>query len=218
MLWGLGTSFLLIFAFLVQNWQRARLTEVKELKPNCLLTRHPLVFISGKRSLFYFLAYWNEIPHWLASHGYEVFHLPLPWKNSRKRKQSLQNFLTQKSASGERFHLFLDQSSYNIVKALLQSQDFSCLASVTLIGKETSTEAALAPQSTMPIEELELPSSDHKKPVFWLLHLLWTSQSLSLSQLGWKMARSQGDYLLERIQFLAERDLLQKQRSPRLES
>lgn len=216
MLWGFSFSFILIFAFLVQNWRRSQVSEVKELIPNCLLTRAPLVFIPGKRSLFYFLAYWNEIPHWLASHGYEVFLMPLPWSNDKKRMQAFRKFLAMKSQNKEFFHLFLDQSSLAMVKTLLSQESFDCLVSVTLVGTSLSTDKNPFARPSIPIEEMEMPGTNSKTPLFWLLHLFWTSQVQSLAHLGWKMTGSQGQALLERAQFLAERDLLQNQRSPNL--
>lgn len=218
MILSLVTSCLLIFAFFAHNWQRARLTEVKDLKPNCLLTRYPLLFIPGQRSLFYFLAYWNQIPHWLASHGYEVFLISLPWRNKERRKQALHRLLTQKSAENARFHLFLDLSSLDIVKALLEENDFACLASVTLVGREDSQSQSLSARLAIPIEELELPAVKSRTPLFWFLHMIWTSQKISLNHLGWNNPGGQADFFIERARFLAERDLLQKQSSPRLEA
>lgn len=218
MLWGIGFSLAVIFAFVFSNWKRSQPKPVAELKPNCLLTTHPLVFITGQRSLFYFLAYWNEIPHWLASHGYEVFHFHLPWKKQQQERILLQ-FLLQKSRSQGRFHLFVDQSSLSIIKSLLEKHDFDCLASVTLVGHEQDSDITLKPRLSIPIEEIQLPeSSNQKKPIFWTLHQLWTTQEQSISQLGWNLTREQGYVLLDRTQFLAERDLLQGQRSPTLEA
>lgn len=216
MIWGLTAGTILILTFLALNWKRARLDEVKELIPNCLLTTYPLVFVPGHRSLFYFLAYWNQIPHWLASHGYEVFHLPMPWKGSEKRKQALAKFLKEKSQSGEVFHLFIDESSLPEMTALLEDESYDCLASVTLIGQHRPTAHLLKPRLRHAIEELELPMTAKGTPVFWRLHQLWTLQTISLSQLGWKLDRPQGEEILKRAQFLAERDLIQRPRSPNL--
>lgn len=45
------------------------------LRPNCLLTRHPLVFLDGSASLFRLFDHWNNIPTFLREHGYEVLVL-----------------------------------------------------------------------------------------------------------------------------------------------
>lgn len=218
MLWGFFSSLVLVFAFCAHNWRRSRLREVKELKPNCLLTASPLVFVTGKRSLFYFLAYWNQIPHWLASHGYEVYNLNLPWMNEGKRRRELQAFFQQQSKTRQKIHLFIDQSTLSEVISLLKFQDYDCLASVTFIG----ANGKIPPfRLALPIAELELPESAMTHiPLFWRLHASWTFQPAkkSLHQLGWKLSPEQGHCLLDRVTFLAERDLLQGVRSPNLEA
>ncbi len=218
MFWGLAASLLLIASLILQNWKRSRLQVVEDLVPNRLLTRYPLLFIPGKRSLFYFLGYWNQIPHWLASHGYEVFHFALPWKNTAQRKNQLHRFLMKKSQSGEHFHLFLDSSSFREISHLLENHSYDCLASVTLIGERHGESFTLSSRLSQPIEELQLPENQSARPFFWILHQLSTAQKLPLSQLGWNLNRLQGELLLERTQFLAERDLLQRPRSPNLET
>lgn len=217
MFWGFAASLVLVLAFGWHNWRRSRLSEVKELKPNCLLTSAPLVFIPGKRSLFYFLAYWNQIPHWLASHGYEVYHLALPWMNEGRRRRDLHRFFEQQSKGRQKIHLFIDESSVREITSLLKTQDYECLASVTLIGPGGKIPPF---RLALPISELELPLPEKPKtPLFWKLHASWTFQSSkhSLHQLGWRLSRRQGDLLLDRVQFLAERDLLQGSTSPNLE-
>lgn len=221
MLWSGVGGLLALLAFFLHNWKRAQLREVQELKLNCLLTSSPLVFIPGKRSVFYFMAYWNEIPHWLASHGYDVFTLPLPWKNPKRRLEALETFFRRQSEAKEKIHLFIDSSSLDEITSLLEKADPSCLSSVTLVGKNLEKNLNLSPRCSIAIEETELPEeSSSASPLFWLLHRIWTLQfqKVSLSQLGWKLSRLQGDFLLERVQFLAERDLLRKQASPNLKS
>jgi hypothetical protein len=55
MLWGFAAGLLLLGALVLTNLRRAHHTPHFDLKPNVLLTRYPLVFVSGHRSLFYFL-------------------------------------------------------------------------------------------------------------------------------------------------------------------
>jgi hypothetical protein len=214
---GLG----LLFALAVHNWRRSQLQIVEELKPNCLLTHSPLVFVTGKRSLFYFLAYWNQIPHYLASHGYEVFNLNLPWMNEARRRRDLHAFLTEQSKLNSKIHLFLDASSLREVTYLLKKQDYDCLASVTLIGER----GHLPPfRLALPIAELELGKvqtetlKQNKIPLFWKMHAFWTFQKArpTWKHLGWQLNASEGHFLLDRVQFLAERDLLQRTSSSNL--
>ncbi|MEZ0392262.1 MAG: hypothetical protein ACAH59_08610, partial [Pseudobdellovibrionaceae bacterium] len=169
--------------------------------------------------LFYFLAYWNQIPHWLASHGYEVFHLSLPWIHEQRRRQTLHKFLQEKSESGALIHLFFDQSSLAMIKILLSQHRYSCLSSVTLVGQDLQAEPSLSSPFFTPIEELDIPTGHKfKTPFFWHFHQIWTSHWHSLHRLGWQLTNGQADLFLQRAQFLAERDLLQKQRSPTLET
>ena len=76
---AISSGILFLFAVLGLQWKlqtirRARLQDV-ELRPNCLLTRHPIIFVGSRRSLFRIFEPWNEIPGFLREHGYEVFVL-----------------------------------------------------------------------------------------------------------------------------------------------
>ncbi len=97
--------FLLGFA---TNFYRERRSYRINLKPNCLLTRHPLVFVTGPRSIFYFKKYWNAYPEILTEHGYEVFTLHLPWSGPA-RGTFLQNFLDEQNGLQKKFHFILDE-------------------------------------------------------------------------------------------------------------
>lgn len=87
-----------------------------ELRPNCLLTRSPIVFVTGRRSLLYFLNYWNEIPGFLREHGYEVRVCSLPWRDSANRFQTLSRFL---DSANRPVHLIADSTSRAEVEKLL---------------------------------------------------------------------------------------------------
>lgn len=87
-----------------------------ELRPNCLLTRSPIVFVTGRRSLLYFLNYWNEIPGFLREHGYEVRVCSLPWRGSANRFQTLSRFL---DSATRPVHLIADSTSRAEVEKLL---------------------------------------------------------------------------------------------------
>lgn len=213
----LGFSFLAL-CFL-GNYLRSFDHPIKELTPNCLLTRYPLVFIPGPRSLFYFLKYWNEIPHFLASHGFEVFSLNLPWRKSALRMQKLERFLQEKSSSPkERIHLFIDQSSAREVADLLKNQSFSCIASLTWIRTEADSDSFLTDLKglRLPMEDLvltphALATKTSSQALFWKMHLFSTGQGLEqrLQVRGFGLNDSFKHELLSRTQFIAERDLLQ---------
>lgn len=90
------------------NWQRAYRQIDFKLMPNCLMTQAPLVFVTGWRSPFYFLKYWNNIPHYLREHGYEVIELELPWRNSLLRAKELSTFLEASQRAELKFHFVFD--------------------------------------------------------------------------------------------------------------
>lgn len=91
---------------ITSNIKRRKRNFSFELTPNCLLTKWPILFVSGKRSLFYFSSYWNVYPEFLTEHGYEVYHLNLPWYNSEKRLQLFDQFLSKQQ--NRKFHFIVD--------------------------------------------------------------------------------------------------------------
>ncbi len=212
MLAGLILSFTTVCLILLHNLRRAKNIQKWELKPNCLMTRHPLVFLTGRRSLFYFLSYWNQIPHFLSQHGYDVTIISLNWNNTAVRsKQILQN-LVELERARKKVHLFIDQTTLAEIVLLLQRRDFESIASITLISRN----GKLPPyRLKVPVFELELTSDSSKAPWFWMFHSLLTfqfklkSEVDLLTHLGWQLKTENGYSILGRVQDLAERDLHQ---------
>lgn len=70
-----SASVLLMSALFQISQRRARALRFKglQLKPNVLLTRYPIAFLNGPRTVFRFLDHWNDIPVFLREHGYDVF-------------------------------------------------------------------------------------------------------------------------------------------------
>jgi hypothetical protein len=60
----------------------------KELRPNCLLTRYPICFMHGLKSIFHFRDYWHGIPEFLAAHGYDARELHASWRGPNKTRLS----------------------------------------------------------------------------------------------------------------------------------
>ena len=52
------------------------------LRPNCLMTRNPLVFITGPRSLFFYEKLGGTLQDFVAAHGYVVLNPVLPFRGS----------------------------------------------------------------------------------------------------------------------------------------
>lgn len=186
-----------------------------ELKPNCLLTRWPLLFVTGPRSLFYFSKYWNIYTVFLAEHGYEVFTLHLPWKNAEQRKERFRQFLEQQEKTQRRFHLVLDAPTMEEFSDLLASRRSLSVISITeLADVGTEDPRALSLKAyPIPKEVIEIPASSASL----LLELSYSlhrqsaknKKLASLNVLGanTKTALENSHRLLTRAQTLAEMDL-----------
>ena len=75
------------------------------LRPNCLLTKYPLVFISGPRSLFHYEKPGRDLQDFLAAHGYRVFSPILPFRSKALRFEMLRKWLEKQE--DQSFHFFL---------------------------------------------------------------------------------------------------------------
>lgn len=108
-------TLLVAFRWLSVRQRSKRLIDL-ELRPNCLLTRSPIVFVTGRRSLLYFLNYWNEIPGFLREHGYDVRVCSLPWRGTSSRYEFLSRFL---ESAPHPVHLIADSTSRTEVEKLM---------------------------------------------------------------------------------------------------
>jgi hypothetical protein len=221
MIAGLVLALLAVAALVSLNFQRARAETSFELTPNRLLTRYPLVFLTGRRSLFYFLSYWNELPAFLTAHGYQVYVMPLPWKPT-SAKNFLQHYFRRRAEKDAKFHFIIDPSLYGVMEEILFAEAHPQIASVTCAGHLQADESAApspAKQNSsrmlkalpVPIEDLDVTRfEDNKAPWWWASHLFWTRQpsTFSLASIGWPFVRSSYEVFLDRAALLAERDLL----------
>ncbi len=138
LIYSLVIAVLIVAAAILANKARSRQEWTFELKPNCLLTRYPLLFVTGPRSLFYFSNYWNQYPVVLAEHGYEVFTLHLPWSKPTLRIQKMQDFFQVQSELGRKFHLVVDSPTYSEVGLLLLTSPLpTALVSLTEVSDGT---------------------------------------------------------------------------------
>lgn len=203
---------------LFSNQARARQEVPFELKPNCLLTRYPLLFVTGPRSLFYFKSYWNLYPIFLAEHGYEVFTLHLPWSSKNERVQRLKQFISQQEELHRHFHLVIDSPTFTDFQELLRASPSSCLRSITELCGDTFSKENTSLSSPLPIPSTEIHCQEGDHPSFFLrltyrFHKLLVRKELpSLSVLGAvkTTALTNATTLLERAQTLAEMDLRQE--------
>jgi hypothetical protein len=224
----MGWLFLgLILASVISliSWNLRRSQEKVEftLRPNCLLTKHPIVFIEGRKSIFYFLSYWNQIPQFLFQHGYEVLEYELHWRDSKKRLQQLRDFLEEADlhnletppAEHKKFHLIIDRASFAEAKSLFSKYSFSSVASCALISNKTPFFISALKH---PIEDILVKkrNSPFLLRLSWLIHQLWT-QSLEsdVISIGINIGTSEiqkneicnlRNQILDRAILLAERD------------
>lgn len=176
----LGFLTLAVGTNLYREHRRYRLL----LKPNCLLTRAPLVFLTGPRSVFYFRKYWNAYPEILAEHGYEVFTLHLPWRDSSARRFRLEEFL--KAHQGLRYHFICDSWTHQEMKAKLEASPVCASLS-------------------------ELPASSPVRSgwclrISYFLHHRWLGTGVPSSEQLGLLFPNAASWLLKRAQELGEQD------------
>lgn len=197
------------------NRARARKEIPFDLHPNCLLTRWPLLFVTGPRSFFYFDTYWNGYTSYLAEHGYEVFKLQLPWNKSEFRKKRFLEFITQQENLGRKFHLFIDSPTFAELEPILRTHNFSAIMSLTEITAanqdHASTSLKALPFPFATVEMLTAGKATGLTQLTYWLHVMSLTQFKlpSLSTLGacTDTALLNGRLLLERSHTLAETDL-----------
>lgn len=192
--------FIVALAIFSNRWRRTYQLEFT-LQPNCLMTRWPVVFITGPRSIFYFAHYWNLYPVFLAEHGYEVFTIHLPWKKAAERRDRLLGILT--AEAGKKFHFVVDESTYTELAPLLNSH--TCMASITRICDEEFMDESRRP---FDVVVPGAPKSDFFISLSFYFHKMINKKAPTLNALGAlpASALNNSHLLLARMQGLAEND------------
>lgn len=178
MIW-LALTICLLTVLYTQIWntKRARSTTV-ELTPNCLLTRYPLLFLSGKNSLFYHGNYWNSLPDHLAQHGYEVFNCELKPRNRKKRTDEIRQIFESLDKQNNKLHVFIDSTSIQEMKTILANSLFHSIASITYVHDNSLTDdksTGLFPIKSA-IEEITILPRGTKN-LAWRLHCFLVSDA-----------------------------------------
>jgi hypothetical protein len=97
------------------------------LKPNCLITRRPVLFLTPPRSLFYYKDPWGWVSHILTEHGYKVSVFQIPFQNTKNQKIILEKNMT----SLQKNHLFVDAVTFNNLKDVLENIEHSTLTVIS---------------------------------------------------------------------------------------
>ncbi len=133
----LGIGFFLgLFAI---NLKRISRKPHFELTPNCLLTKYPIIFVPGKTSFFYFLKYWNSIPHYLKEHGYEVYEIKFNPLTTFFRKKHLIKTIKTLSQRHKKVHLVFDHSQMKEAYSIDQ-KNFDEIQAIHIFSEHKSIE------------------------------------------------------------------------------
>lgn len=108
------------------------------LRPNCLLTKYPLVFINGPRSLFYYEKLGENLQDFLEAHGYKVQCPALAFRSTSLRKLTLQNWFKQNPST--HYHLVLAKQTHEEFKDV-----FSQMSGLSFTYSDTYAESAAIP-------------------------------------------------------------------------
>tara|TARA_B100000749_G_scaffold280898_1_gene280898 strand:+ start:96508 stop:97191 length:684 start_codon:yes stop_codon:yes gene_type:complete len=195
----IGSPLLVVLTVIYLNHCRRKDIETIDLEPNCLLTKHPIVFVPGKKSLFFYGDYWGFIPFYLREHGYEVYELKLSWRQNDRRQQEIKQQLTEIVGRRGPVHLVADATSKEEI--LFAQNECSHLLQSLWVNEPGETllnsgNASLQP-TKIPIRGLktfdykELASS---QPLGWL-------PRLSLLLHKWLMSEHVNIQLLQKIHF-----------------
>lgn len=135
-----------------------------ELRPNCLLTRHPIAFLSGPRTIFRLFDHWNDVPLYLREHGYDVIVIEPSGKTAEDRARATLQALASTDSS---LHLIADSSLEREVELIAEQAPASLMSLTVVTNTEREREAIsepLKPASLRPrriaIETFEIQNSD----------------------------------------------------------
>lgn len=113
------------------------------LRPNCLLTRSPLVFLSGPRSLFATQPMGETLQQFMIAHGYPVSRVWLPFRSHSQRKKALTQWLQKHHTKS--FHFFLAEETWQELQVTL-SQQLHPYSTVTIINPNPNTAEHQRPE------------------------------------------------------------------------
>lgn len=136
------------------------------LRPNCLLTRSPLVFLSGPRSLFAPQKMAINLQEFLLAHGYQVESPWLPFRSASQRRVFLLHWL-QKNKSRS-FHFFMAQDTWDEFQALLK-ENIHPYSTFTVINEKV--EAARSDLENIKIHSFS--AQPQPSPLLYQIHQIF---------------------------------------------
>ncbi|MCB0394297.1 MAG: hypothetical protein KDD25_07045 [Bdellovibrionales bacterium] len=93
---------------------------VRKLRPNCLLTRYPIVFVHGASSPFYFGRYWNQIPKYLHEHGFEIIEWKIGVRDSISREVCFRESIRKLSVKYPKAHFFVTPNDHRTFRQVFK--------------------------------------------------------------------------------------------------
>lgn len=160
-----------------------------ELRPNCLLTRYPIIFLSQPKSLFRIVDDWCDVPLFLREHGYDVLIL------TPARHQAVESVLATIKELDGRCHLIAVESQSELIEKLSDAR-LDKIASLTLVqkAKPRTRSSSLTVDSLRParhaVEIFELAKAEglsRGTGASWQFESLFLDYAISLAErdAGW---------------------------------
>ena len=173
---GILLALLIVGLAFAHNYYRNQSMLEVELKPNCLLTRYPILFISGYKSLFYFMNYFNHLPDFLKEHGYEVVVLNLAWKAENTRSAQLLHFLKNAESQNKKFHIVYDESIHDEIAPLLIQEKYDSCVSINVLCSQSLKADQSLKAPPIPIFEIIFNPTQltSVQKAIWTLHRLFS--------------------------------------------
>ncbi len=176
-----GSMAVVITAVIRFALRRARLARFKglELRPNCLLTRYPIVFVSKQKSLFRIFDEWNDIPKYLREHGYDVMILtPVPGYALPSVLGALEELTTK-------CHLIAGDSHRGLLDQLASHPKVCSLTHVKSTPSPDRTRIRAEDLRPTSIETFELDRKSSRSP--WEVEAKFLDFAISLAErdAGW---------------------------------
>ncbi len=184
-------------------------TQNLALRPNCLLTRYPLVFISGPRSLFCTKTTAYTVKLNLEAHGYPTKPLILAFRDKQNRLKALTAWL--ESAKSEDFHFMMADESFKEFESILRPWLYQHQASTVTLITTNKNLNSFKTSSQIYFFEVDKKASV-RKPLYYRLHELFCRfnriQSLRYETNLFEQNQVQFDRFLDHCIELAENDLV----------